>query len=177
MDSTAHPSDSPVGVAPRNGPWRSTIAGAFVAAIVAFVWAVQDSPSGPEGLMGLGYFASEFIPALPRAMALGVAVVWVANKLVSLGPNYWPPWDPLSPPPETIDGHYKPAWLAGFATPFVVGLVFGVLPLVVMVRWLRMSHVQASYGGGASVLTAAVAAMLLVPRLGRSVMREVDSRV
>ena len=92
--------------------------------------------------MGLEYFASEFFPALPRAIALGVAVVWVANKLVSLGPNYWPPWNPSSPPAETIDGHYKPAWLAGFATAFVVGPVFGVLPLVILVKWLGLSHVQ-----------------------------------
>ncbi len=127
--------------------------------------------------MGLESFASEFFPALPRALALGVAVVWMANKLVSLGPNYSPPWDPLSPPAETIDGHYKPAWLAGFATPFVVAPVFGVLPLAVMVQWLRLSHVQASYGGGVSVMTAAAASLMLVPRLGGAVMREVDSRV
>jgi len=127
--------------------------------------------------MGLEYFASEFFPALPRAIALGVAVVWVANKLVSLGPNCWPPWNPSSPPAETIDGHYKPAWLAGFATAFVVGPVFGVLPLVILVKWLGLSHVQASYGGEASVITAVAASLLLVPRLGRAVMRDVDARV
>ena len=127
--------------------------------------------------MGLEYFASEFVPALPRAMALGVAVVWVANKLESLGPNYWPPWDPLSPAAETIDGHYTAAWLAGFAVAIAVGPVFGVLPLIIMVKWLRLSHVQASYGGEAGVLTAAAASLLLVPRLGRAVMREVDARI
>jgi hypothetical protein len=162
---------------PRSGgSWWSAIVGAVVAAAVAFVWAMQTSPGGGEGLMGLESFAGRFFPALPKAMALGVVVVLIANKLVSLAPES-SPWDPLSPPSDTIDGHYKPAWLAAFATPFVVAPVFGVLPLAILLQWVRVAHVKVWPGDGSGVVTAAAAALLLVPRLARAVMREVDVRV
>jgi hypothetical protein len=177
-DNVAILNDTPVGVARRrNGPWRSAVAGAFIAALVTFIWSADVSPSGAEGLMGLGIWADLFFPALPRAMILGVAVVWVANKLVSWTPNYWPPWDPASPLPETIDGHFGPAWLAGCATPFVVAPLFGVLPLAILSWSLHWKHVHAELGAGAGVVSAVGASMLLVPRLARAAMREVDSRL
>jgi hypothetical protein len=170
--------DTSTGVARRrDGTWRSALPGAFVAALVTFIWAADVTPSGPEGLMGLGSLLGLAVAGVPRAMALGVGVVWVANTLVSLTPNYWPPWDSASPPPETIDGHFGPAWLAGLTTPFVVAPVFGVLPLAILSWSLHWTHVHAKVGSGPGVVTAVGASMLLVPRLARAAMREVDSRL
>jgi hypothetical protein len=171
--------DTLVGVGRRrDGPWRSAVAGALVAAIVTFTWSMDVSPpGGPEGLMWLEIWGDLFMPALPRGMILGVAVVWLANKLVSWAPNYWPPWDPASPPPETIDGHFGPAWLIGFVTPLVVAPLFGYFPLVILVWSLRSKGVGAEVGDGAGIVTAIGASMLLVPRLARAAMREVDSRL
>jgi hypothetical protein len=177
-DDIAVLNDTAAGVGRRrDGPWRSAVAGAFIAALVTFIWSADVSAPGPEGLMGLEIWADLFYPALPRGIVLGLAVVWLANKLVSWTPNYWPPWDPASPPPATIDGHFGSAWLAGCAVPFVVAPVFGILPLAILSWSLHHKDVGAEVGHGAGVVTAVGASMLLVPRLARAAMREVDSRI
>ena len=171
------PNDSTDGAARRQRPWRSAAAGAFVAAVVSFIWAAEVSQPGSEGLMGFGFFVTLFVAALPRAMIIGVAVVWVANKLVSWAPDSSAPWAPASPPPETIDGHFGVGWLAGFATPFLVAALFGVLPLAVLAWWLHSTNSDARIGDGVGVGTSIAASMLLVPRLARAAMREVDARI
>jgi hypothetical protein len=148
------------------------VAGAFV----AFIWAADASPPGSEGLQGVGSFFRYFDPALPRGIALGVVVVMLANKLVTLAPSY-SPWGAASPPPETIDGHYKASWLAAFFTPFVVAAVFGLLPLAVLSWWTGPTRHSVDFGSGAGAIVAAGVSLTLVPRLGRAVLREVDARV
>lgn len=160
----------------RRGPWWSSFVGGCAGAFVAFIWAADASPAGSEGLQGVASFFRYFDPALPRAIGLGVVVVMLANKLVTLAPDH-APWGFSAPPPATIDGHYKASWLAAFFTPFVVVPVFGLLPLAILSWWTGPTSHSVDFGSGSGAVVAAGVSLALVPRLGRAVLREVDARV
>src|SRR4051812_23674320 len=110
-DSSMLSDESTPMVCPTRASWWAPIAGACAGVFVAFVWAMDVSPGGGEGLMGLESFARRFTPALPRALFLGIAAVLLANKLASLAPES-SPCDPAATSSDIIEGHYKAAWLA-----------------------------------------------------------------
>jgi len=140
------------------------------AGTAAFVWCWFGSPGGPEGLMTLGSLADRVMVAVPIAWVVGILELLLANKLVTLAPKA-PPW--VVAPQETIDGHYKAAWLVSFAMPFVVVGVFGLLPFSLLSWWLEHKQLWMNETG-AGYMGAALASALLVPRLGGAVLRKVD---